>query len=119
MKRSATLAVSMLAVLIGSAHPSRAADVLAGGWSGTSVTDAWVVAAATFAVKAQETASAKAEAKSSLSLVEILSANQQVVAGMNYRLRLKVNADGTEREAVAVVWRRVSGEHALTSWTWK
>jgi hypothetical protein len=42
-----------------------------------------------------------------------------LVAGMNYRLRLKVKVDGKVKEAEAVVWRKLSGEHELTSWTWK
>lgn len=81
-----------------------------------STTNTEVISAAQFAVKAQ---AAMPDQKAAITLVEILSAQQQVVAGMNYRLRLKVKVDGTEKEAEAVVWRKLSGEHQLTSWAWK
>lgn len=80
------------------------------------MTNERVVAAARFAV---ETQAAKSDQKGAIVLVEVLSVQQQVVAGMNYRLRLKVTVDGKDREAEAVVWRKLSGEHELRSWGWK
>jgi hypothetical protein len=103
-------------LLVGAVCPSQAAEQIVGGYSETSVTNAEVVAAAQFAIKAQ---AATPEQKIVITLVELLSVRQQVVAGMNYRLRLKVKVDGTVKEAEAVVWRKLSGEHELTSWTWK
>jgi hypothetical protein len=69
--------------------------------------------AAAFAIKAKQKKGAK------LSLVKILSAQQQVVAGLNFRLALKVKVNNSERNAEAVVYRNLSGEHKLTSWIWK
>jgi hypothetical protein len=42
-----------------------------------------------------------------LELVQILQAEQQVVAGMNCRLTLKVKVNGKERTAAAVADHRV------------
>ncbi|MBM3300814.1 MAG: hypothetical protein FJY85_12775, partial [Deltaproteobacteria bacterium] len=104
------------ALLLGTACPSPAAETLCGGYSEASVTNTEVVAAAQFAVKAL---AAMPEQKPDITLVEILSASQQVVAGMNYRLRLKLKVDGKEKEAEVVVWWKLDGKYQLTSRTWK
>ena len=118
MKTPLCLALLLVAsgLLVGAVCPSQAAEQIVGGYSNASITNAEVVAAAQFAVKAQ---AATSEQKIVITLVELLSARQQVVAGMNYRLRLKVKVDGKVKEVEAVVWRKLSGEHELTSWTWK
>lgn len=95
-----------------------------GGFSEVPVEEASVVAAAQFAVS--DTAAPAREpapgAAGRLSLVKILRAEQQVVAGTNFRLRLLVAVPGqSERTAEAVVWwqpwRR--DPHRLTSWEWR
>jgi hypothetical protein len=95
---------------------SQAAEQLVGGYSVASTTNNEVIAAAQFAVKAQ---ALSVERGAAISVVEILEARQQVVAGMNYRLRLKAKVDGTDKEADVVVWRKLNGAHKLTSWAWK
>jgi len=103
--------------LLGTVSPSQAGQ-LVGGYSEASVTNTEVVAAAQFAVKAL---AAMPERKPVITLVEILSASQQVVAGMNYRLRLKLKVDGKDREAEVVVWWqawRNPEPYQLTSWVW-
>ncbi|MEW6666933.1 MAG: cystatin domain-containing protein [Thermodesulfobacteriota bacterium] len=90
-----------------------------GGYAATSVTNQEVVAAAAFAIKAQEKAGGET---ARLELVEILGAESQVVAGMNYRLKLKVKLNGKERAAEAIVWWqawRKPEPYQLTSWNWK
>ncbi len=72
-----------------------------GGYTTTEVTSNDVIRAASFAIKAQEKASGKT---TRLELVEILEAENQVVAGMNYRLKLKVKLNGREKTAEAIVW---------------
>jgi hypothetical protein len=55
-------------------------------------------------------------------LVRILGAEQQVVAGLNYRLQLRVTLDGEEKTAEALVWWqawRKPEPYQLTSWTWR
>lgn len=95
-----------------------------GGYAKASVTSKEVVAAAAFAIKAQQ--SAMQEKKDlqppTLELVKISQAEQQVVAGMNYRLKLKVKWNGKEKTAEALVWWqawRKPDPYQLTEWTWK
>jgi hypothetical protein len=82
-----------------------------------------VVAAAAFAVNAQQKAMQEKKNVDSptLELVTILQAEQQVVAGINYRLKLKVMLNGKEKPAEAIVWWqawRKPNPYQLTSWTW-
>ena len=105
-------------VFVGSAL---AAPPMPGGREQANVTNQWVVAAATAAVQAQQQVMQKdpSSVGVTLTLVTILSAEQQVLAGMNYYLTLEIKSNDTTRTAEAVVWRRLSGEHKLTSWKWK
>lgn len=97
---------------------------LAGGFTPASPKDKQVKAAAAAAVKTETFVlhEDRVTRKSTLKLVSIVSAEQQVVAGMNYRLRLKVKLDGKERDAEALVWWqawRKPEPFRLTAWTWK
>ena len=115
-----TAGIAMLLASGGTESLSR--EPMPGGYSAAPVTNEQVVAAADFAVKAQEKAMQKSAPSAKLALVRIVSAQQQVVAGMNYRLRLSVKADGAEKEAEAVVWWqawRKDEPYKLTSWDWK
>jgi hypothetical protein len=92
-----------------------------GGLSDVSVNDPAVIEAAHFAVHAQED---REEGhghghRAKITLLTILGAREQVVAGMKYYLSLKVRIRGAEKEAEAVVWRQLSGVYELTSWEWK
>lgn len=86
---------------------------LVGGFRAGDKADREVLAAAKFAVAEQ--AKTKGVA---VELVAVESVEQQVVAGMNYKLRLKVKIDGKEQQVTATVWRKVpvSAGYALTSW---
>jgi hypothetical protein len=95
-----------------------------GGYAKASVKNKEVVSAAAFAIKAQQ--SAMQEKKDmqppTLELVRISQAEQQVVAGMNYRLKLKVKWNGQEKTAEAIVWWQAwkkPDPYQLTAWTWK
>ena len=77
---------------------------LPGGFSQAATTDAEVLKAAQFAVKAHD---------AKLTLQSVNAAEQQVVAGINYKLKL-TTSDG--RNADAVVWRKLDGSYELTSW---
>lgn len=97
---------------------------MAGGYSAIAVTGKEVIDAAGFAVKIQQLfmQHTKGEPPAELELTAIGGAEQQVVAGMNYRLLLKVKVDGVEKDAEAVVWWqpwRISEPYQLTSWDWK
>ena len=83
---------------------------LAGGYSPAEI-DSEARKVAEFAVKAQAKASG-----SPLRLVKILKAERQVVAGLNYRLEIEVTDGSNHLKAHAVVWRKLDGSLALTSW---
>lgn len=83
---------------------------LAGGYSQVEI-DPEVQKVAEFAVKTQAKASEKP-----LQHIKILKVEQQVVAGLNFRLEIVV-ADGNKHlKARAVVWKKLDGSLALTSW---
>ena len=88
-----------------------------GAYKEISKTDASAHAAAEFAVGAQADKSGK-----EISLLSVFKAERQVVAGTNYRLCLKVNAQGDDDEADAVIYVQtvvyvdLKGNKKLTSW---
>lgn len=108
-------ALCLCAIVLGCASAALAQKV--GGYKEISKTDAGAAAAADFAVKAQ----AK-KAGGTSQLVAIERAESQVVAGMNYRLCLKVTTSGEGSEADAtelfkvVVYRNLKNVFSLTSW---
>jgi hypothetical protein len=102
---------------------ARAQQPIAGGYSKASVTEKEVVAAADFAIGAQQKVmqDPTGDKAGKLELVKILGAEQQVVAGMNYRLKLQVKVNGKEKQAEAIVWWqawRTPDPYQLTSWKW-
>ena len=112
---------------------NNSSDRKVGGFAVVSTTEREVKSAAAFAVKAQQAAlrkeavglddpKAKPQPIPRLALVRIVAAEHQVVAGMNYRLQLRVTLDGEEKTADALVWWqawRKPEPYQLTSWTWK
>jgi Aspartic acid proteinase inhibitor len=95
-----------------------------GGYATAPMVEKDVVDAASFAVKAQARAMRKKKGGRAvkLELVQVVGAERQVVAGMNYRLKLKVLLNGEAKMAEAVAWRepwRKPMRYQLTSWTWK
>lgn len=85
-----------------------ASAALPGGYSDASPVDKDIKSAAEFAVSAQKGAT----------LERIVSAETQVVAGLNYRLKLEVKTAGGLRMAKAVVYRDLKNKMSLTSWEW-
>ena len=112
---------------------NNSSDRKVGGFAVVSTTEREVKSAAAFAVKAQQAAlrkeavglddpKAKPQPIPRLALVRIVAAEHQVVAGMNYRLQLRVTLDGQKKTAEALVWWqawRKPEPYQLTSWTWK
>ena len=89
-----------------------------GGYREIDKSDEGAAAAAEFAVKAQSE-----NKEMTYKLVSVEHAESQVVAGINYRLCLKVgyhkqddDVDTTEFVRV-VVNRNLQNQHSLTSWT--
>lgn len=85
-----------------------AAAALPGGYSDASPVGKDIKSAANFAVSTQKGAI----------LERIVSAETQVVAGLNYRLQLVVKTPGGLRMAKAVVYRDLENKMSLTSWEW-
>jgi len=89
-----------------------------GGYREVAKDDAEVAAAAEFAVTEQ---SKKQEM--TYKLVSVEHAEQQVVAGINYRLCLKVGhrKEGEDEDTIetvrVVVYRNLQKAYSLTSWT--
>ena len=87
-----------------------------GGYTKAETDDSEVAAAANFAMKAREKVLRKTDKDAMVSLVEIISASKQVVAGINYKMLLKVNINDKDQVVEVVVWKKLSDEYELTSW---
>jgi hypothetical protein len=118
------LAIAMVALaLVASAcaGKSEGPTAMPGSYATVPVTEEQVISAARFAIDAQHEAMSAAGETVSLELVSIVAAEQQVVSGINYRLKLRVNHNGAEETADAVVWWQAWREpdpYRLTSWAW-
>lgn len=84
---------------------------LVGGYSEASAQDREVQRAARFAVREEGRRVGRA-----LTLLAVRRAETQVVAGLNYRLRLSVGYGGRAREVSAVVFKSLRGAYSLSSW---
>lgn len=89
-----------------------------GSYSKADVKSKDVIAAADFAAKTQ----AKKQ-KTTIKVVSIDKAKTQVVAGMNYRICMKVSVKkksaktAADQFVTAVVYRNLQNKHSLTNWT--
>ena len=92
-------------------------QIRTGGYKSVAVDDAGVTAAADFAVSKKSE-----EQEVTIALESIEKAETQTVAGINYRLCLKVNstnANGEKSDTInvqVVVFKNLQGEYSLTSW---
>lgn len=87
-------------------------EPIAGGYGTSSVTDKEVRKAATFAVSARAKRTGK-----SVTLVSIRKAEIQVVAGLNYRICMRVReGHRAVRTATAVVYRDLRKRMSLSRW---
>ena len=82
---------------------------MTGAYSVTETADADVLSCANYAVDSRQP-------KGSVKLVKILSAEKQVVAGMNYKLKLAVTENGTAKTVSVVVWSRLDGTKEVMSY---
>lgn len=138
------LAVALLSLNVEAGRPAEAPNPVlpagnessgpkVGGFTPVSATERGVKATAAFAIHAHQQAlrekpagqagsGSKTPPAPRLELMRILGAEQQVVAGLNYRLQLRVTLDGEEKTAEALVWWqawRKPEPYPLTSWIWK
>ncbi len=84
-------------------------EAVPGGFSEIEKPDDETLAAAQFAVSARDP---------NLKLKDIEKIEKQIVAGTNYRLTIMVSDHGKDRRALALVLRKLDGQHVLTSWRW-
>lgn len=108
------IGIALSCVVVGSAQTQRP---IVGGYKAAQTDDSDVLEAAEHAL------SERGEKESvSLKLVSVERAEKQVVAGINYRLCLKVTIDGEEddsgetQDIVVVVHRSLRKEYSLKSW---
>lgn len=87
-------------------------EPMAGGYRDIAKDDPEALAAARFAIKVQ---SRKLHTR--ISLVSIQLAEVQVVAGLNYRLCMKVKVRRKTQSATVVVYKNLKQKYSLTSWT--
>ena len=85
---------------------------IAGGYADTSNSDPEVVAAARFAIKTE-----RQKLHARITLLSIKHAEVQVVAGLNYRLCLRVKIKGKTRNVNVVVYKNLKQKYSLTSWS--
>ncbi len=114
MKSLFAIVIMSVIVLSLGISPAHAQD--AGSYTKAETDDSEVAAAANFAVKARQKALRKTDKDANVSLTEITSASKQVVAGINYKMRLKVNINYKDQVVEVVVWKKLSDEYELSSW---
>lgn len=97
--------------VFGSVQANAQTTPVVGGYQKADKANTDVKAAVDFAVKEQGEA---------FRLVKIAKAEQQVVAGTNYRVKLKVAEKAGDKESKytvnAVIYRDLQGKYSVTSW---
>ncbi|HEX8688311.1 MAG TPA: GerMN domain-containing protein [Pyrinomonadaceae bacterium] len=116
--RAAMAACALLVALAGAAgtaaaQAGRQDAPVAGGYREVPAVGRDVLRAARFAVREQGR-----RGRRPLSLLAVRRAEQQVVAGLNYRLELSVRSGGETRAATAVVYQNLRNTLSLTEWNW-
>lgn len=114
--RKSLLMAALAAALVYAPAPAAAGAArqnppMAGGYAEAAANEPGVLRAARFAVRE----AGRREGRR-VALVAVRRAERQVVAGLNYRLRLSVRAGGRTREVSAVVYEDLKGAYSLTSW---
>lgn len=89
-------------------------QTMPGGWSEIATDDPDVKKAAEKAISFQAD-----KTDESLELLSIEQAKRQVVAGMNYELRLNIERNGQETTAMVIIWAKLDGSYQVTEWWWK
>lgn len=125
--RRVLASVCMISLLIfGGAHAVKGAarGAMPDGYAPVPVTNDEVGTVADYAIRAQQQVMREktGEASTTIQLVSIQTAGKQIDEGTSYRLVLKVELNGKEKVAKAIVllaaWRKPE-PYQLTSWHWK
>lgn len=111
-KWQAVMVIAALNIVLGAMFGVSAQQVpIAGGYAEISSSDPEVVSAAKYAVRAQ---GQKQDAR--ISLISIQRAEVQVVAGLNYRMGLRVKVKGKTQNVTAVVYKNLKQRYSLSNW---
>ena len=86
---------------------------LAGGWTQADSFNEDVQEAARFAVQKQAVLT-----QSRLIYKDVLSAQTQIIAGLNFQLKVSVTEQDLPRYARVTVWRNLQNQYSLTQWDW-
>jgi hypothetical protein len=108
----------LLGFAVGLVFLGSALAQIAGGYGTADVKDPQVMAAAKFAVGAQNT-KLKRTGSRAYTLLEITKAQMQVVAGLNFHICINTKLGTSIRSAEAVVYQDLQQKLSLSSWTWK
>ncbi len=101
-------------VLLGSLA---AAQQMPGSFGNADIKNPQVIAAAKYALETKNTAMKRSGSRA-YTLLEIEKAQIQVVAGLNYRVCIKVKLGSVQRVAEAMVYQNLQQQYSLSSWTW-
>ncbi|WP_350294474.1 cystatin domain-containing protein [Limnohabitans sp. Rim8] len=85
----------------------------AGGWTQADNFNEDVQEAARFAVQKQAVLT-----QSRLIYKDVLSAQTQIIAGLNFQLKVSVTEQDLPRYARVTVWRNLQNQYSLTQWVW-
>lgn len=107
-----TAALCVVVLTSVAAGAARQNPPVAGGYTEAAADDPGVLRAARFAVREEGRRQGRA-----VSLLAVRRAEKQVVAGLNYRLRLSVGYGGRTREVSALVYQNLKGAYSLTDWS--
>jgi Cystatin domain len=108
----------LLGFAVGIVFFGSAVAQIAGGYGTAEVKDPQVIAAAKFAVGAQNT-KLKRTGSRAYTLLEISKAQMQVVAGLNFQVCIKTKLGTGIRNAEVVVYQDLQQKLSLTSWAWQ
>lgn len=112
IQRLAFLAVLGFGVMAFSSSVRAQDEPIVGGYGKISARSADAQSSAKFAVSARARRTGKR-----IVLWKVLKAEQQVVAGMNYKVCMRVFENGKARTVTAVVYKNLRQKRSLTSWS--
>ena len=110
MKKNIVQFALFVVVAIG-VYASNASAQIAGGYADTEVTSAEAKRAARVAVRARAT-----RTHTTVTLLKINKAETQVVAGLNYRICMRVREGKHVKTVTAIVYQNLKNKYSLTNW---
>ena len=112
MKKHIVLSSFLFLVFLGVSASRSSAQEITGGYGPIPIKSRMVNNIAYFAVNTKNKRSAK-----KVTLAKVLEAESQVVAGMNYKICMRVrDRRGRVSTVTAIVYRDLRGRQSLTSW---